>query len=112
MQLTVIKTIILAAELKYLLCEYTRQIACIIGGNNGRTSVKSVPSSVWFKQLNIFLNEKIYYLKMLREGLQVHRDIKSLVKGRHDISEHGSDKINPFKYFSPNLILTRKIRFA
>ena len=93
MQLTVIKTIILAAELKYLLCEYTRQIACIIGGNNGRTSVKSVPSSVWFKQLNIFLNEKIYYLKMLREGFQVHRDIKSLVKGRHDIAEHGSDKI-------------------
>ena len=44
--LTVIKTIILAAELKYLLCEYTRQIVCIIGGNRGRTSVKSVPSSV------------------------------------------------------------------
>ena len=37
---------ILAAELKYLLCEYTRHIVCIIGGNRGRTSVKSVPSSV------------------------------------------------------------------
>ena len=37
--------------------------------------------------------EKISYLKMFGEGLQVHRDIKSLVKGSHDISEHGSDKI-------------------
>ena len=45
-QLTVIKTMIRAAELKYWEWEYTRQTVCIIGGNNGLTSVKSLPSRV------------------------------------------------------------------
>ena len=53
---------------------------------------------------------------MFGEGLQVHSDIKSLVKGSYDISEHGSDKIKPIQIyldFSLNLILPRLvIRFA
>ena len=63
------------------------------------------PPASSFKQLNVLLKgKKISYLKMFGEGLQVHSDIKSLVKSSHNISEHGSDKIkthsNIFRFFA------------
>ena len=44
-----------------------------------------------------YFDEKLSYLKMLGEGLQVHRDVKGFIEGRHHITEHRPDKMDPFK---------------